>query len=250
MTAVGLGALVLFIVLLWPSRRARLPVLSFRTGPGENEPAKGPSALATLWRQDPLELWRRRRRYHAREHVELAVLSLLDGIAAALRAGLPPARAIELAGLTLPDEPPVVVRELVRHAVTVSAGGLPVAQVWRELAGRSESAVVHGVAAAWGLSEATGSPLAEAVDRAAAQLRAALAGRRKLSAAVAGPRATVTVLTALPLTGPLFGLACGVPPVELYGNAVGGACLAAGLVLIALGRLWCGRLVRGAEHPT
>jgi tight adherence protein B len=117
------------------------------------------------------------------------------------------------------------------------------------VAEQTGSSIVQEVAAAWGLSETTGCPLAEAVERAAAQLRSALATRRKVRAAVAGPQATVTVLTVLPLTGPLFGLACGVPPGELYGNAIGLSCLGAGVVLIIFGREWCRRLVRQAERP-
>ncbi len=248
MTAVVVAVMVLVVVLVWPTRRAR--VLLPRGGPSGAPAAEEGAGAQSIWHEDPVELWRRRRRAAGGEPVERAVLALLDGTAAALRAGLPPARALELGAKTLPAESPSSVRELVAQAVAVSARGLPVSPVWREAAERTKSSVVHGVAAAWGLSESTGSPLAEAVERAAAGLRGALAARRKVRAAVAGPQATVTVLTVLPLTGPLFGLACGVPPMDLYGNAIGSACLGAGLVLMCLGRLWCRRLIRRAERPT
>jgi Flp pilus assembly protein TadB len=65
--------------------------------------------------------------------------------------------------------------------------------------------------------------------------------------AVAGPRATVTVLTVLPLTGPAFGLACGIDPATLYlGSPIATAAAVAGLTLIAVGRLWCSRMIRRA----
>lgn len=249
MIAGAAAVMVLLVVLLWPGRRARAGLLVARGGVSEVASPVGRSGLAALWHEDPVELVRRRRRIRAGEPFERAVLALLDATAAALHAGLPPSRALELAGSTLPSEAPVGVRELVSRGVAASADGLPVAPVWREVAERMRSPVVDGVAAAWGLSETTGCPLAEAVERAAAQLRGALAARRRVRAAVAGPEATVTVLTILPLTGPLFGLACGVSPAELYGNAIGLACLGAGLVLIWLGRAWCRGLVRRAERP-
>ncbi len=111
----------------------------------------------------------------------------------------------------------------------------------------SGSADLAFVASAWRLSESTGAPLAEAVDRAAAQLRSGLSRRRRLAAAIAGPRATVTLLTALPLSGPLLGLACGLSPSALYlssAPAAGSALI--GAFLTVLGRWWCTRIVRAA----
>jgi tight adherence protein B len=241
---------VLLVVLLWPGRRPPVSVLASRARPDDVASVVPRSGLAALWHEDPVELWRRRRRLRGGEPFERAVLALLDATAAALRAGLPPVRALELAGAILPSESPAAAVELVERAVAVSARGQPVAPIWRVVAEQTGSSTVDEVAAAWGLSETTGCPLAEAVERAAAQLRSALATRRKVRAAVAGPQATVTVLTVLPLTGPLFGLACGVPPGELYGNAIGLSCLGAGLVLIVFGREWCRRLVRRAEQPS
>ena len=257
MIALGVALAVLLGALLWPGRRPRVGVLARRAGAGAvtgggagaDERGELASGLAALWREDPVEVWRRRRRQRAGEPFERAVLALLDGTAAALRAGLPPARALELGGATLPGSSPPGVVEIVAQAVAAGAAGLPVAPVWRQAGLRTQSPVADAVAAAWGLSETTGCPLAEAVERAAAQLRNALATRRKVRAAVAGPQATVTVLTVLPLTGPLFGLAGGVSPGELYGNGIGLLCLGAGLGLMGVGRLWCRRLVRRAESP-
>jgi tight adherence protein B len=195
-----------------------------------------------------LDLLRRRRARLGGEPFEAALLALLDAVAAALRAGLPPVRALELGAATLPDDAPSELVDLVTAAVDASRDGLALAPVWRHLAEMGRNAVLHTVAAAWGLSESTGCPLAEAVERAAAELRNVLATRRKVRAAVAGPQATVTVLTVLPLVGPLFGVACGIQPGELYGNPIALACLVGGLALLWAGRRWCQRLVRRAER--
>ena len=127
--------------------------------------------------------------------------------------------------------------------------GRPIAPVWQAWAARTGSADLAFVAAAWRLSERTGAPLAEAVQRAVVSVRESRERMRRVNVAVAGPRATVVVLTALPLTGPVFGLACGVPPTELYlSNTIGAASAVAGVVLIWAGRLWCRRLVDSAMH--
>ena len=122
--------------------------------------------------------------------------------------------------------------------------------VWGQWGARSGSAELALVAAAWQLSETTGAPLSFAVDRAVRGLLDARARRRKVAVAVAGPRATVTVLTVLPLTGPLFGLAVGIDPRALYlDSGLATACVAAGLVLVWAGRVWCTRMVRKAVLP-
>lgn len=126
----------------------------------------------------------------------------------------------------------------------------PTSRVWGAWAERSASAELAFVAAAWRLSETTGAPLASAVERAVRGLLDARARRGKVAVAVAGPRATVTVLTLLPLTGPLFGLACGVDPAALYlGSPIATVCAAVGLGLVWTGRTWCSRMVRGAVAP-
>lgn len=242
------AVLLVLVAFAWPGRRPPARVGLARASAGANDTGSDLRRAGNLWHEDPADLLRRRRARLSGEPFEAALLALLDAVAAALRAGLPPVRALELGAVTLPDDAPPELLRLVEAAVTVSRDGLAVAPVWREVAGAGRSSVLHTVAAAWGLSERTGCPLADAVERAAAQLRSALATRRKVRAAVAGPQATVTVLTVLPLAGPLFGLACGVQPGELYGNPIALACLVGGLALLWVGRRWCRRLVRRAEH--
>lgn len=142
------------------------------------------------------------------------------------------------------------VDRLVGALLDASDRAEPISPIWAAWAERSASAELSLVAAAWRLSETTGAPLASAVDRAVRGLLDARARRGKVAVAVAGPRATVTVLTLLPLTGPLFGLACGIDPVALYlGSPIATGCAALGLALVWLGRVWCTRMVRRAVRP-
>ena len=274
-------------VLLWPGRRHRSTTSAVglawsavgagaggrsretarraaQHGDGAFSAVSGASgALRSVWHQDPVELvraWRLRRRP---ESLVDSALDLLDGIRPALEAGLSPGRAVEIAATSsmgherfrrlrhaVAGSGPVGRREaerLVESLLDAAEAGDGMASVWADSAQRSGSADLGFVAAAWGLTESTGAPLAAAVGRAADGLRDARTRRGRVAVAVAGPKATVTVLTVLPLTGPLFGLACGVDPVSLYVSSVlASASVLVGLGLILLGRLWCTRIVRAA----
>ncbi|HET7398703.1 MAG TPA: type II secretion system F family protein [Intrasporangium sp.] len=248
------AVLTLLGVLAWPARR--LPGLV--SGPVRRVvPEDGPSSgalsawarAAALWHTDPVGLLRVRRG-RASHEVEQDAAQLLGAVAPALRAGLPPARAVEIAlatgsGARLATLRPT--REPAERSTQLPPGRESLAEVWAGWAAATDSQALSFVAAAWRLSETTGAPLVEAVERAGAELRAAASRRRRVAAAVAGPRATVAVLTALPAAGPLFGIAAGVGPVELYlGSVAATGCSAAGVVLLVVGRWWCRRLVRSA----
>jgi tight adherence protein B len=65
--------------------------------------------------------------------------------------------------------------------------------------------------------------------------------------ALAGPKATVSLLTWLPLMGLGLGIALGVDPLAiLLGTPWGLAALAAGAGLTVAGRVWSARLVAAA----
>jgi tight adherence protein B len=72
--------------------------------------------------------------------------------------------------------------------------------------------------------------------------RARAAGR--LTAALAGPRATAAVLAALPLVGLLLGQAVGAAPWRvLTGSVAGQVLLVLGSGLACIGVIWSARLV-------
>ena len=140
--------------------------------------------------------------------------------------------------------------QLVGALLDASDRAAPTSPVWGDWATRSASPELALVAAAWRLSETTGAPLASAVDRAVRGLLDARSRRSKVAVAVAGPRATVSVLTLLPLTGPLFGLACGIDPATLYlGSPIATLSVVLGIFLVWVGRVWCTRMVRRAVRP-
>ena len=120
-----------------------------------------------------------------------------------------------------------------RRAVSVRAGRD--LRVWGELA------------ACFDTAEASGCPLADVLARFAAHLETEDDAEAARRSALAGPRATVRLLTWLPLSGLGLGLLLGVDPVAtLLGNPWGLAALAGGVVLTAVGRVWSAQLVRAA----
>lgn len=260
MTApVLLMLLVTLSVVVWPGRRSTVGAHQVDVLLEVDQVALPPLSerLRQLAREDPVELlrgaWRRRRARDRGAGFDESVLALLDALEPALRAGLTPARAFELVGGTSPvsNGGGSSVASLVHDAIRAAEAGASVGRVWQRWAEHTGSGTLAFVAAAWLLSERTGAPLAEAVARAAARTRSELSRRRRVSAAVAGPRATVNVLSALPLVGPIFGLASGLDPAEVYlsSPAVVAAVLL-GFALILVGRWWCRRMVGAVLEPT
>lgn len=256
MTPAVMGGLLLALaVIVWPAGERVVRVNQAlgaepaAVGTGSSAPGGVGETLRQLWRADPVEVCREWRQDRRAASSLAGALALLQGIAPALEAGLPPAVAVRLSGASLGSGVDPTTRQLVADLADTCARGGPIAPVWRSWAAESGSSELAFVAAAWQLSELTGAPLAEAVQRAVVSLRESRERARRVHVAVAGPRATVVVLTALPLTGPLFGLASGVPPAELYlASPISAAAAVVGLVLIWAGRLWCRRLVESATR--
>lgn len=109
------------------------------------------------------------------------------------------------------------------------------ARIWCELA------------ACFDIAEASGCPLADVLARFAAQLEVEDDAEAARQTALAGPKATVSLLTWLPLMGLGLGMALGVDPLAiLIGTPPGLAALAAGVVLTIAGRFWSAHLVHAA----
>jgi tight adherence protein B len=129
------------------------------------------------------------------------------------------------------------VAEAIRLGVRTS--GLP--------AGSGEPRIWTELAACFEIAEASGCPLADVLARFAAQLEVEDDAEAARQTALAGPKATVTLLTWLPLLGLGLGICLGVDPLAmLVGTPIGIAALAAGILLTAAGRIWSARLVRAA----
>jgi tight adherence protein B len=107
--------------------------------------------------------------------------------------------------------------------------------LWRDLAG------------CFSVAERSGAALADVLARYAVQLDAALDARAARDTALAGPKATVALLSWLPVAGILLGYLMGVNPLGvLFGTPAGAAALLLGVGLMATGRLWSKRLVAAA----
>jgi tight adherence protein B len=103
------------------------------------------------------------------------------------------------------------------------------------------------LAACFDIAEASGCPLADVLARFAAQLEVEDDADAARQTALAGPKATVRLLTWLPLMGLGLGIALGVDPLAiLLGTPLGLAALVAGIALTVAGRLWSARLVAAA----
>lgn len=137
-------------------------------------------------------------------------------------------------------------RAAAARGTPVSAGiraALPVA-----LPGRGREARIWSeLAACFDIAEASGCPLADVLTRFAAQLEVEDDADAARQTALAGPQATVTLLSWLPLIGLGLGAALGVDPLAmLLGTPLGLAALVGGVVLTFAGRLWSARLVAAA----
>ncbi|MGL4743799.1 MAG: hypothetical protein ACRCXL_05355 [Dermatophilaceae bacterium] len=109
---------------------------------------------------------------------------------------------------------------------------------------------LRGLAATWRLTEQVGASAAEVTAAAAAGVRARVAARQRASVVLAGPRTSMWLLTALPLSGPLVGSLLGFGPAELYGARPAQVAAGAGVVLTSAGWLWSSRLLARAARPS
>jgi tight adherence protein B len=105
-------------------------------------------------------------------------------------------------------------------------------------------------AAATGLAEATGAPLADLVERIESDARAVDRATTAAAAQAAGAQATAWLLAALPLGGIALGYGIGVDPLHvLLRTPVGAACATAAVLLQLGGLAWADRLARTPFTP-
>jgi tight adherence protein B len=220
--------------LLWPRSRLRpfgVDLTARRSEAGRSSSVEeGPSRLSS------------RRRRAETERAAVDALELLDALAPALRAGLPPVAALRLVTSASPHG-----RLALRALDEAAARGEPLGPTWSAHAEAVDSDDLRFVAAAWTLCDRLGCPIAPTVSTISDVVRRRRAVRQRIAAALAGPQATMRVLTALPLTGPVLALAVGVSPADLYAQPSAAVSVVTGLVLLVLGRVWSSRMVRAVS---
>ncbi|MEU6944259.1 hypothetical protein ABZ957_03285 [Streptomyces sp. NPDC046316] len=174
-----------------------------------------------------------------------AVVALCGAVAAELRAGRQPARALLFGvGATEALGP----REEAEVVAAARFGG-DVAQALRSVARQDGADGLAGLAACWQVAVDGGAGLASGLDRLEAALREHRDQRERLRAQLAGAWATVAVLAVLPAVGLVLGTALGARPLYvLFHTPVGLGCLAVGTALEAAGLWWAARIVRGGER--
>lgn len=224
--------LLVAAVLLWP-RAPDLDATDALEGPATAGPR--PSRGPRVGRRRGGEEW-------VAELAELTAVGLHAGLDLPGAAGVAARAPAVLGGAPwLPDRLAAALSAGSGVAACLTEPSVPVDPVRR-----ADLAVL---ARAWRLSEESGAAASRTTAGAAAAIRARVAARDRVGAALAGPRASMGLLTALPLAGPLVGLLLGVSPAELYGSEAARASAAVGLLLTAAGWWWGRSLVRRALRP-
>jgi tight adherence protein B len=184
--------------------------------------------------------WRRRRRSGRGMDESRSMETAIDVLVGELRVGAHPATAFAVAAEEV--EGPVAdacraVAARARLGADVAAGLRGVGETaalpsqWERLAVCWQLAADHGLAMS-ALMRAAQRDIAER-QRFSSQVRSAMAGAR----------ATATILAGLPVLSVLMGQAIGARPVAfLLGGGAGGWLLVVGLVLVCGGLLWADRI--------
>lgn len=181
-------------------------------------------------------------RREAYRPVRIGIAASLSAMSAAVRNGSSLSYAVEEQGGLRFSTPTITVwraeRVLRRRAEPEERDGV-IAEVARQLT------------AACVLSRELGGGAAKCLDAVAATYRRARLMRDRKREVLAGPQASVRLLTALPVLTVMAGEALGARSLQwLTGSNVGLMCLVAGVGLYAGGLLWMRRLIHALDVGT
>lgn len=236
---------------LWPSPRRRRGWRPWAAGPvllgglaglllvGPGGALAGALVTSTI---------RRRRAQHRRLSTATTTASQLADavrrITDELRAGSHPAAALD----GVQADGPQAREVLAPAAAAARLGDGVAAALCRGAADRPELAGdIERIAVAWSLADRHGIPLADLLARAHDDIRWRIRFGATVRAQLAGPRATATVLTALPVLGLGLGQLVGADPIDVLRSGVlGQVLLVIGVALAAAGMAWSEYILRTA----
>ncbi|GGB26633.1 hypothetical protein GCM10011492_16110 [Flexivirga endophytica] len=179
-----------------------------------------------------------------------ALTTMVEGIAPAIAAGVTPATAVATSALlTASTVSDAALRDDLQSLARQAAAGAELAPLWAGLRTRNDLAALGEVARAWALSEQLGCAIGDALSAATAMMREQLDLERRIAAATAGPRATMQLLTLLPVLGVGIAMVIGVPPWRLYAGPLGGTVLVLGAGFVGAGRWLTRWMIRRATAP-
>lgn len=231
------AALAALAVCVWPVRaRARVPDAA---GSGEVVGEVVAGGLWGWWRARVVGRVRPRRR-------PPWVADLAEVTAVGLAAGLDLASAVSVAARS-PGIEAAAPWLGARIAESASSGGaVLVLDLEVAVLSAQDRRDLRVLQAAWRLTEEAGAASSAVTAAAAESIRARRAAADRAAVVAAGPRASMWLLSALPVAGPLAALLVGLGPGRLYGTGAAQAAAAVGVLLTALGWWWSRSLLRRA----
>lgn len=231
--------LLVTAILLWP--RGRAPMPGPRTALGHPSAMTSTSPASRLRQLLAREVrFGRGRRGWVADFAELSAVGLDAGLPAAEAARL----ACDVGGSAATGSEFAALGEQISAAQ--ARGGSVGECLVRAAEGDRDLAFL---AAAWQLTDEFGVAAAPAARSSAAVLRERASSEDRRTVLAAGPRASMWLLTLLPLSGPLVALVLGLPVGQVYGSAASLVAAVGGLCLTALGWFWSRAVLRRALRP-
>jgi tight adherence protein B len=180
-----------------------------------------------------------RLRRRAADRTAQAVVEGCTVLAANLRVGQVPSRALGTAAAACPLLDPA-------HETLLLGGD--VTAVWSRQAEEPGAGGLRELARAWQVADRSGASLGSTLEQVAAGQTADQALRAVVGSELAAPRATGKVMAALPVLGLAMGYLLGGDPVGwLTAGPAGWACTVAGVAFACSGVLWIEALARAAS---
>ena len=238
------AALLALAIVLWPARGWVAGAAGEAGGDRRRGGGAGAEGEPVPRRARVRRVLRREVRPSGARHGWTADFAELSAVG--LDAGLPSAQAAVLAcavgGSTHPE-----IAALGERLAAVDAEGGQVGDCLARCA--DDDPDLRFLAAAWQLTDEFGVAAAPAARTAAGVLRERAAAEQRRTVLVSGPRASMWLLTLLPLAGPAVSLLLGLPVEEVYSGGASFASASLGLMLTGAGWLWSRRLLGRAVQP-